>query len=367
MQTTGTGQRDAPTRIGSLRGRIPTIAPMHLVALQALFEYPRQWHLADGGRLIVSVGTRCNDAATFAIDADGVPMALRLDGGEPAGDAMGWSDFQGRSRVLAWSLANESRLARLSDALGMAMVPVLPRAPDAPDAEAAPLGDEGAESVWLRFVLSAPAIEGDIPAEPCRGLLRLPIGCLGPLLARSGDPYGEDPALPLGGWPQLPVPVVIGFAGPVVPLAEWRTLVPGSVIVAGRVGTPPQMEASACRRIWPLAATADGWRIDGEYESMSSLKENPMHSNDEDGTPQAAPVAGTGDGIDQLSVSLRFDLGNVELTIAELSALQPGYVFPLAAQLEGSNVAIRANRRQVGRGEVVAVGDTLGVRLLSWS
>ena len=50
-----------------------------------------------------------------------------------------------------------------------------------------------------------------------------------------------------------------------------------------------------------------------------------------------------------------------------LAALQPGYVFPLAGPLEGANVTIRANGQAVGQGEVVAVGDTLGVRLLWWS
>ena len=34
---------------------------------------------------------------------------------------------------------------------------------------------------------------------------------------------------------------------------------------------------------------------------------------------------------------------------------------------EGANVTIRANGRVAGQGELVAVGDTLGVRLLSWS
>ena len=43
--------------------------------------------------------------------------------------------------------------------------------------------------------------------------------------------------------------------------------------------------------------------------------------------------------------------------------LRPHNVGPL----EGANVTIRANGQAVGRGEVVAVGDTLGVRLLWWN
>ncbi len=69
----------------------------------------------------------------------------------------------------------------------------------------------------------------------------------------------------------------------------------------------------------------------------------------------------------QLPVDVAFEIGRSELRVGELSALQPGYVFPLAGPLEGANVTIRANGQAVGQGEVVAVGDTLGVRLLWWS
>jgi type III secretion protein Q len=51
--------------------------------------------------------------------------------------------------------------------------------------------------------------------------------------------------------------------------------------------------------------------------------------------------------------------------VGDLAALKPGYVFELAARLEDAPVVIRANGVAVGRGELVAVGDTLGVQLLS--
>lgn len=358
------------TPVSSVRGRIPEIAPSHLLPLQALFEYPRQWHLADGGRLVLTPGSPCTDGATFAVDADGMKLALRLDVDPDAarGD-MHWSDYQGRSRVLAWSLAHESRLARLSEALGMALVPALPQA----DAGGVSVSEgTDSESIWLDFVVDEADIDDDSRADDAqppglRGLLRLPVKSLAPLLARAGDPYGEDPPVPTGAWPRLPAPVTIGFAGPEVPISEWRTLVPGSVIVAGTVSAPPPMHATACGRIWPLAADGQGWSIAGTSEPMSPPQESSMTSKDEDGAQPEVETPAPGAAIEQLPVQLRFELGQIELTIAELSALQPGYVFPLATQLEGANVAIRANGRQVGRGEVVAVGDTLGIRLLAWS
>ena len=91
-----------------------------------------------------------------------------------------------------------------------------------------------------------------------------------------------------------------------------------------------------------------------------------MSDNEQAGAApsEAAPAA---DPARKLPVQLEFELGRTEMSIGELADLQPGYVFPLAAALEGSNVVIRANGRIAGRGELVAVGDTLGVRLLSWS
>ena len=87
----------------------------------------------------------------------------------------------------------------------------------------------------------------------------------------------------------------------------------------------------------------------------------------DDGAASAAPDA-DGDALARrLPVDIAFELGRSELRIGELSALQPGYVFPLAAPVEGMNVTIRANGQAVGQGELVAVGDTLGVRLLSWT
>ncbi|WP_222564105.1 type III secretion system cytoplasmic ring protein SctQ [Novilysobacter antarcticus] len=359
------GDAAGPASVASLRGLIPSIAASHLLPLQALFEYPRRWHLPDGGRLVFSPGMPDEGAATFAVDADGTGMALRLDE-DPATarSELHWTDYQGRSRVLAWSLAQESRLARLSEALGMALVPVLPAA-GAGSATVAT--DTDSQHVWLNFVVEEPEIADEPKPPGLSGLLRLPVHSLAPLLARAGDPYGEDPPVPLGAWPDLPAKVAIGLAGPDIPLVEWRGLTLGSVIVAGRASAPPPVDAVACGRRWPLAPDGQGWRVDGTSESLSPPQESSMTSNDQPGAqPQVDAPAG-GEGIEQLPVQLRFELGEVELSIAELSALQPGYVFPLASRLEGANVAIRANGRQVGRGEVVAVGDTLGVRLLAWS
>lgn len=93
-----------------------------------------------------------------------------------------------------------------------------------------------------------------------------------------------------------------------------------------------------------------------------------MTQQEHDGdVPAEAPSALSPDPARSLPVQVEFELGRTEMSIGELADLQPGYVFPLATPLEGASVTIRANGRIAGRGELVAVGETLGVRLLSWS
>jgi len=93
-----------------------------------------------------------------------------------------------------------------------------------------------------------------------------------------------------------------------------------------------------------------------------------MSDTDPNDTPQNDDAnAAAEDPAGRLPVEVEFEVGKLELRLGEIAALQPGYVFALPVHLEGANVTIRANGRVAGQGELVAVGDTLGVRLLSWS
>lgn len=62
-----------------------------------------------------------------------------------------------------------------------------------------------------------------------------------------------------------------------------------------------------------------------------------------------------------LEVTLVFELGRCEIDLGTLRTLAPGYVFPLSADPAGP-VDIVANGRRIGRGEIVRIGETLGIR-----
>src|SRR3546814_7233193 len=89
---------------------------------------------------------------------------------DPAG--LHWSDYRGRARLLAWSLAHERALMRLSEVLGTSLVPQEPADDEIADDDA----------VWLAFATDGAA---ETVVEPLRGAMRFPIGWLSSLRDRA--------------------------------------------------------------------------------------------------------------------------------------------------------------------------------------
>ncbi|MBJ6979143.1 type III secretion system cytoplasmic ring protein SctQ [Luteimonas sp. MC1895] len=355
---------DAPP-VRALRGLLRGIDVAGCEALRGFFSAPRWWLLGDGAAVRARSGTA--PPAAFAIDAEGARLRLQVDGPATAGhDAarLRWSDHAGRSRVLAWSLAHETTLRRLSEWLGMSLLPSLEG-----DAGEDPAQD--AATFWLEVRIDDPPPvdddEADQPPPHVIARLRLPLAWLPGIAARAEPAHEDDPAPGAGRWRALQSTVHVLF--PVtLAMRDWRALRQGDVIVAGHRSQPPACVARAGGRDWPLAPAPGGWTVGGPSTPAPTYHEDsPMTQQDHDGTPSEASAAPASDPARSLPVQVEFELGRTEMSIGELADLQPGYVFPLATPLEGASVTIRANGRIAGRGELVAVGETLGVRLLSWS
>ncbi len=78
--------------------------------------------------------------------------------------------------------------------------------------------------------------------------------------------------------------------------------------------------------------------------------------------PNLTPVS-----VEELPVELRFDAGSIDVDLEELSRMQPGYVFELERPLSERTIRIIANGALIGHGELVVIGDHLGVRLTALS
>ena len=84
-----------------------------------------------------------------------------------------------------------------------------------------------------------------------------------------------------------------------------------------------------------------------------SPETNPSTA-DEQG-PSIAPAE-----LDEVRVELRFEVGELGVTVGVIRSLQPGYVFELESNLE-CPVVIRANGLRLATGRLVQVGTRLGV------
>lgn len=68
--------------------------------------------------------------------------------------------------------------------------------------------------------------------------------------------------------------------------------------------------------------------------------------------------------LDAVSVEVGFEIGRSTLPLNELLRLSPGYVFELGSQPEGEIVDLTVNGASIGVGQLVLVGDALGVRIV---
>jgi len=85
-----------------------------------------------------------------------------------------------------------------------------------------------------------------------------------------------------------------------------------------------------------------------------------VNNSDETGR---TPTGAAATLIDQVEVTLEAYLGKAQLAIADVRTLKPDSVVTLDASL-GAAVELRLNGAVVARGELVAVGDKFGVRLI---
>jgi type III secretion protein Q len=83
-----------------------------------------------------------------------------------------------------------------------------------------------------------------------------------------------------------------------------------------------------------------------------------------DPTEFSGPTGLHDSDLDDLPVRLVFELGRVELSLGEVQRLAPGALVPLARPLQ-EPVDVMANGRRLGRGTLVQIGESLGVRIVS--
>ena len=147
-------------------------------------------------------------------------------------------------------------------------------------------------------------------------------------------------------------------------LAELRSLRPGDVVMLD------DWPDAQVRLVFDDRLSALALR-DGRHLTLLqtltavTLTKEPCMSESLPGANPDAPIDSPLDAtLDQLPLKLVCQVGSVELSLGELRELGEGSLLPLSStSVDG--VDLMVNGRRVGQGQLVRIGDGLGVRLLS--
>jgi type III secretion protein Q len=189
------------------------------------------------------------------------------------------------------------------------------------------------------------------------------------------------PKLPAVPWTRgdalvVRVPLVVAEVG--VSVAELEQLATGDVIVLPGMtaASVAQVQLAISQRAAIIA------QIDGHKLTVARAGKSMSNTDAAAGAkpaaaakpaapaakPGAAPAAAPAEpvmpatAVEELPLRIVFDLGDVELSIAELKTLVPGQVIDLARE-PGSAVRVSVNGRRIGAGEIVEIEGRLGVRI----
>ena len=327
-----------------LRERLPSMSAEDAARLRRLASRRKRFALPRAERNAwVEISGPRGDASPWVVLGAGdarLAAALGDDRGADESD-LHWSDYDGDSRLVAWSLAHERALTWLGEVLGSRLLPI--------EIVGAEPADDG---VTIGVLL------GDDDGVACAGALHLSVDALDRLLAdeRGIDSIGDAASRSAA---NVVAPLAVTLTGPELSVDELRALRSGDVVVAGS-------RRSALANLH-IDDGARGWRARWDDEALHVIEaaaatrrplwRGSMNEGNEE-VAQAAPA-----GVGSIPVRIEFAIGELTLPFGELERIEPGYVFELGRAIDGASVDVRANGQRIGRGQIVAIGDTLGVRI----
>lgn len=154
----------------------------------------------------------------------------------------------------------------------------------------------------------------------------------------------------------LRLPVSVRAGGARVSLATLRRLAPGDLVLPQEPRIAPGL---ALLHAGGLVAAAT--YTSREVRLTEGLRMSDGTGIGGTGMEDAAGAAGADAPLDALEVTLSFELARRAATIGELAAAGPGHVMTFDGRIDGLRVRILANGTPVGTGELVEVGEHVGV------
>ncbi|WP_189644483.1 type III secretion system cytoplasmic ring protein SctQ [Mesorhizobium sp. M9A.F.Ca.ET.002.03.1.2] len=176
-------------------------------------------------------------------------------------------------------------------------------------------------------------------------------------IGRFLDEIGKA-KLPIPG--EFPLPVCLWRNALTISLGELQSLHHDDVVLFDDAEEEGVVALVIAERLYaPAALTAGGPQLLAAPTAIAGSKwEWTMNQN----TPPHADQTLEESTLDELPVALAFELGRTAMPLREVRQLAPGAIVPLAHVTE-ETVDIIANGKRIGRGEIVRIGESLGVRI----
>ncbi|MCR4264833.1 type III secretion system cytoplasmic ring protein SctQ [Nitratireductor sp. ZSWI3] len=159
----------------------------------------------------------------------------------------------------------------------------------------------------------------------------------------------------------IPAPVSIWKAVATMSLGELQSAAPGDVVVldATPAGDQSALIVMADRLLARAKLNGNGCTaVSRPFPIRGSNWEWIMNQAAQPDTEKLEDS-----GFDALPVTVAFELGRKAMPLSEISALAPGAVVQLAG-MSAEAVSILAQGKRIGEGEIVRIGEALGVRIV---
>lgn len=157
----------------------------------------------------------------------------------------------------------------------------------------------------------------------------------------------------------IPVRVVLGFAH--IALNDLERLEPGDVVLLQGSGQPRSHCVIGAVKAAPVAAVDNGWRLTSGFTPLTGSEWNFDMATDRNNGLDDIEGAGS---LSELPITLVFEAGRIAIPLDEVRRLDAGSIIPLDGPNEAV-VTILASGKRVGRGELVRLGEGLGVRVVT--
>jgi len=212
-----------------------------------------------------------------------------------------------------------------------------------------------------------PYLELDITFGPVAGKGRLflfaPLdGPVPPAFRVLGELIGQLPRDLDKISSEMPIVIAREIGSLRAPIRLLRQAQPGDALLPDVIPFAHGQLILAADKLWaPAQVAGDRLMLRGPFR----LQSHPLRYANMTIRPQAEQAIPPSEAdIDSVEITLVFECGRWPIPLGTLRSINEGHVFELGRPLDGP-VDIVANGQLIGRGDIVRIGEALGVRLRS--